>query len=94
MLGHESFNPARRIRTEPLGTADVLRRQPSREVLATALAAGEFVPWHQPQTEAASGRIVDAEVLVRWQHPQNGLVSPAGFIPGMEVELPRCTYRL
>jgi len=44
------------------------------------LRAGQFVLFYQPQVDA-SGRITGAEVLIRWQHPAKGLVSPAVFIP-------------
>ena len=41
----------------------------------------EFVLWYQPQVALASGRIVGAEALLRWQHPERGLLSPDEFIP-------------
>jgi diguanylate cyclase (GGDEF)-like protein/PAS domain S-box-containing protein len=41
----------------------------------------EFVLWYQPQVDLASGRIVGAEALLRWQHPSRGLLTPAEFIP-------------
>jgi diguanylate cyclase (GGDEF)-like protein len=50
--------------------------------LRDALDAGDqLVLHHQPQLELASGRIVAAEALVRWQHPERGLVPPDDFIP-------------
>lgn len=46
-----------------------------------ALAAGQFTLLYQPIIDLASGRINKAEALIRWQHPQLGMVSPAQFIP-------------
>jgi diguanylate cyclase (GGDEF)-like protein/PAS domain S-box-containing protein len=45
-----------------------------------ALQEGQFLLHYQPQV-LGNGQIVGAEVLVRWQHPQRGMVSPADFIP-------------
>lgn len=49
-----------------------------------ALAGEEFKVYYQPVVEAATGRLVSAEALVRWVHPQRGMVSPALFIPALE----------
>ena len=40
----------------------------------------EFVVYYQPQIDLRSGRIVGAEALLRWQHPQRGLLTPAEFL--------------
>lgn len=40
----------------------------------------EFVVYYQPQVDLRSGRIVGAEALLRWQHPQRGLLTPADFL--------------
>lgn len=52
--------------------------------LRVALEKGEFFLHYQPQIELASGRIIGAEALIRWRHPQIGVVSPAKFIPVAE----------
>lgn len=52
--------------------------------LGEALVRDEFVLHFQPTVEIASGRISGAEALIRWQHPDRGLVLPADFIPFAE----------
>ena len=49
--------------------------------LRTALAQGDFWVAYQPIVELATGRVHKAEALVRWQHPERGLISPGLFIP-------------
>ena len=48
--------------------------------LAQALTADEFVLFYQPQVDARSGELVGAEALLRWRHPQRGLLTPDAFI--------------
>lgn len=52
--------------------------------MAHALEDGQFVLHYQPQVDAVTGRIVSAEALLRWNHPQRGAVSPVEFIPVAE----------
>jgi len=49
--------------------------------LRRALAAGEFVLHYQAKLDLVSGVIAGVEALVRWQHPERGLVGPLDFIP-------------
>jgi diguanylate cyclase (GGDEF)-like protein/PAS domain S-box-containing protein len=51
------------------------------EELRDAVARGEFVLHYQPEMNLTTGRIFAAESLLRWQHPERGLVSPADIIP-------------
>jgi predicted signal transduction protein with EAL and GGDEF domain len=52
--------------------------------LRLALSRGEFSVHYQPQVDARGNRIVGAEALVRWQHPQLGAQSPTEFIKVLE----------
>jgi diguanylate cyclase (GGDEF)-like protein len=58
----------------------VLQRLGLKVELRRALAAGEFVPHFQPVVSLTSGRTVSAEALVRWHHPQRGVLPPSAFI--------------
>ncbi len=49
--------------------------------LRKAIERGEFFLVYQPQIEIGSGRIIGMEALIRWQHPQLGIVLPNNFIP-------------
>ena len=46
-----------------------------------AIAAGQFRVHFQPIVELSTGLVCKAEALIRWQHPERGMVSPAEFIP-------------
>jgi EAL domain-containing protein (putative c-di-GMP-specific phosphodiesterase class I) len=52
--------------------------------LRRALAQGEFELHFQPQFELASGRVIGVEALLRWRHPEDGLIPPSRFIPVAE----------
>ena len=66
---------------QPAMNAAVAERVALVADLHHALARRELELHYQPQIDLASGRIVAAEALMRWHHPQRGLVSPAQFIP-------------
>ncbi len=52
--------------------------------LRRALGREEFVLFYQPQLDLNSGKIIGVEALIRWNHPDLGMVSPAQFIPLLE----------
>jgi diguanylate cyclase (GGDEF)-like protein len=52
--------------------------------LRNALLAGEFRPYFQPIVRLDDGRIVGYEALIRWQHPERGLLAPGEFLPVAE----------
>jgi EAL domain-containing protein (putative c-di-GMP-specific phosphodiesterase class I) len=49
-----------------------------------AMAAGELVVHYQPRVDAVTRRLLAVEALVRWNHPQLGLIGPGAFIPMAE----------
>jgi diguanylate cyclase (GGDEF)-like protein/PAS domain S-box-containing protein len=53
--------------------------------LRQALGNGQLLLHYQPKYSIASGQIIGAEALVRWKHPERGLVPPAEFIPLAEA---------
>jgi diguanylate cyclase len=54
--------------------------------LDLALQNGEIFVVYQPKADIASGEILGAEALVRWRHPERGLIAPDHFIPVIEKE--------
>jgi diguanylate cyclase (GGDEF)-like protein/PAS domain S-box-containing protein len=48
------------------------------------LAECEFVLHYQPKVNMREGRVLGAEALIRWQHPEQGLLAPAQFLPAIE----------
>jgi EAL domain-containing protein (putative c-di-GMP-specific phosphodiesterase class I)/GGDEF domain-containing protein len=53
--------------------------------IAEALAAGQIVPWLQPQVRTDTGALTGAEALARWAHPVRGLLLPSDFLPAAEA---------
>ncbi len=51
-----------------------------------ALAQGEFVLHYQPKVNMKTGLVIGAEALIRWQHPERGLLYPAAFLPLIEEQ--------
>src|SRR4029077_331878 len=74
------------------------QRANPRSEIEKALIAGEFVPYYQPIIDIRSGRVLGAEVLVRWRKPDGTIIGPGAFIPLMEssglvVDLTRSLMR-
>ncbi|HEV2108180.1 MAG TPA: diguanylate cyclase, partial [Thermomicrobiales bacterium] len=69
---------------EPAMSTRANKRLALEAGLRWALERGELVLHYQPEVELASGSIKGVEALVRWQHPERGLVPPAEFIPWIE----------
>ena len=66
--------------TEEL-TAHAQQRVETASELRRALEQGELQVYYQPVHDLFSGKMIGTEALVRWQHPQRGMVSPGEFIP-------------
>ncbi len=72
--------------------ARALERLSLEGQLRRALERDQFVLYYQPKVDVAAPRIVGAEALLRWRHPELGMVPPTRFIPvaedtGMIVEI-------
>lgn len=57
---------------------------PRKSDLRQALEKQQFVLYYQPEVELATRRIVGLEALIRWQHPERGMIPPMDFIPVAE----------
>lgn len=70
------------------------RRENPVDEIARAIAAREFIPYYQPVIDIGTGRVVAAEVLMRWRKPDGTVIPPAKFIPlaessGLIVDMTR-----
>ena len=52
--------------------------------LRRALSQNEFVLYYQPKVNMRTGQLIGAEALIRWQHPERGLLLPMAFLPAIE----------
>ncbi|MBD0267863.1 MAG: diguanylate cyclase [Cyanobacteria bacterium Co-bin8] len=75
-LGRNTYQ----IYSPAMGAGSLLHQGIAND-LYKALDRQEFVLYYQPQWDLKTQRVVGLEVLIRWQHPQLGLVSPGQFIP-------------
>ena len=74
----------RRVRVFLADEEDSRRRLTLTARLRRALASDEFVLHYQPVFDLVTGAPVSLEALIRWEHPEHGLVPPAEFIPHAE----------
>jgi diguanylate cyclase (GGDEF)-like protein/PAS domain S-box-containing protein len=74
--GYLFFDPEHRRRTE--------QRVMAIGRIQEALDQQEFVLYYQPKVDMRSGRVLGFEALLRWEHPQQGLIAPLQFLPLIE----------
>ncbi len=70
---------------EPSMLEAIARRHRLELELWQAFEANQFEVWYQPQVNFSNGDLCGVEALVRWRHPERGIVSPAEFIPVAEA---------
>ena len=83
---------------EPEMNARAERRLELESALRRALTADQLMLFYQPVVDVRRGTVTSAEALLRWQHPELGMVSPAEFIPvaedmGLIVEIGKWVVR-
>jgi diguanylate cyclase (GGDEF)-like protein len=82
---------------DPQHAHDIQEHYTYQQRLANALMNEEFVLFYQPKVNLVSGEVVGVEALIRWQHPNDGLLSPNKFlhyIEGSPLEIPMSEWVL
>ena len=69
---------------DPALDRSVRDRHESLERIRQALEANEFVLYYQPKVNMSTGVVLGAEALIRWLHPERGLLPPGEFLPVIE----------
>ncbi|MHC9086434.1 putative bifunctional diguanylate cyclase/phosphodiesterase [Luteimonas sp. RIT-PG2_3] len=72
-------------RFEPSMRTEAIDRRKLDLELRRAVSEGEFELFYQPQIDLESGRPTGAEALLRWRHPERGLLMPAAFIEALAI---------
>jgi diguanylate cyclase (GGDEF)-like protein/PAS domain S-box-containing protein len=68
----------------------VIRKHNQLKIIEFALANDEFELYYQPKVNMVTGEVFGAEALIRWNHPEKGLIPPLDFLPvieGSELEI-------
>jgi len=75
---------------DPVHDLQVQTQRHYMQRLREALDNGEFVLYYQPKVDLLNGTVIGFEALIRWQHPQDGLLAPGSFLhylDGSELEI-------
>ncbi len=78
-----SYTSKYNVFTESLRN-QMLSEQEISGIMVSALEDRQFVLYYQPQFNHSTGKIIGVEALVRWMHPEKGMISPGVFIPIFE----------
>ena len=84
MLMAKQGGKARFQRFDPEGGKRMRAHLDTVERMRVALENREFVLYYQPKVDLSRNAVVGAEALIRWQHPQRGLLPPGAFLPAIE----------
>ncbi|MDO3387616.1 EAL domain-containing protein, partial [Gilvimarinus sp. SDUM040013] len=69
---------------DPVHDRSLKGRHERIERLQQALADNEFVLYYQPKVHLRTGELIGVEALIRWMHPENGLLPPDAFLPDID----------
>ena len=69
---------------DPVHAVAARSRHEAVQEIRSALHEGQFVLHYQPKVNLKTGQLIGAEALIRWQHPQRGLLAPGLFLPAIE----------
>ena len=69
---------------DPEHARRVINHRGRLQAIEEALARGEFCLCYQPKVNMRSGKVIGVEALIRWNHPQDGLIAPADFLPATQ----------
>lgn len=75
---------ARWMRFDPDNDKLVRAQRETIELMRAALGRREFILYYQPKVDVKNNMVVGAEALIRWQHPERGLLPPGVFLPQIE----------
>lgn len=84
-LYHAKEERNQRVFFEPWLRKQAVERRKGVAQLRSALACTEYELFYQPQFRVTDGHLVGAEALIRWRHPEEGLIMPGAFLPALEA---------